>query len=61
VLGGERTLEITGIQRHLFLSAGIPPFISDNRRGRKECAGCRNVPSGNDRQDRATCETCMGQ
>lgn len=35
-------------------SAGIPPAFSDNRTGRKECAGCSSGPGGNERQDRVT-------
>lgn len=46
-----RTSEITRIQRASHPSAGIPPAFSDNRTGRKECAGCRSRPGGNERQD----------
>lgn len=47
-----RTLEIMRIQRASYPSAGIPPTFSDNRAGRKECAGCRNGPGSNKRQGR---------
>lgn len=47
-----RTLEIMRIQRASYPSAGIPPTFSDNRAGRKECAGCRNGPGSNKRLGR---------
>lgn len=50
-----RTLEIVGIQRASYPSAGIPPTFSDNRTGRKECAGCRNGPGSNKTQGRGVC------